>query len=34
MHPVSCTNTDHGVINLVNHGWLKILKLECLENGT
>ena len=29
-----CTNTHHEVTDLVNHGWLKIQKLECLENGT
>ena len=31
MHPFSCTNTHHGVTDL---GWLKIQKLEYLENGT
>ena len=31
MHPVSCTNTNHDVTDLINHGWLKIQKLEYLE---
>ena len=34
MQPVSCTNAHHDVTDLVNHGWLKIQKLEYLENGT
>ena len=34
MHPVSCTNTHHDVIDSVNHGMVKIEKLEYLENGT
>ena len=32
MNSVSCTNTHHNVIDLVHHGWLKIKKLEYLEN--
>ena len=32
MHPVSCTNTHHDVTDLM--GWLKIQKLEYLENRT
>ena len=32
MHPVSCANTHQHVIDLVNHGMIKIQKLECLEN--
>ena len=27
-------NTPHGITDLVNHGWLKIKKLEYLEHGT
>ena len=34
MHPVTCNNTHYDVRELVNHGWLKIQKLEFLENGT
>ena len=34
MHPVSCTNTDHDVLDLANHGRLKIQKLEYFENET
>ena len=34
MHPVSCSNTYHDVTDLVNHGIVKTLKLEHLENGT
>ena len=34
MHAVSCTNTHHGVTDLLNHGIVKIQKLEYLENGT
>ena len=35
MHPIACTNnTHHGVTDLVNMGWLKIQKLEYLENRT
>ena len=26
--------THHDVIELLNHGWLKIQKLEYLEDGT
>ena len=33
-HPFSYTNTHHDVINLVNHGMIKIQKLNYLENGT
>ena len=32
MHPVSCANTHQHVIDLVNHGMIKIQKLDCLEN--
>ena len=34
MHLVSCTNTHRDVTDLVNMKWLKIQKLEYLENGT
>ena len=34
MQPVSCTNTHHDVIDLVNQGMVKIKKLEYLESGT
>ena len=34
MNPVSCTNIHHYVTDLVNRGWLKIQKIEYLENGT
>ena len=34
MHAVSCTNTHHGVTDLLNHGIVKIQKLEYLEDGT
>ena len=34
MHPVSFTNTHHDVADLVNHGMVKNIKLEYLENGT
>ena len=27
MHPVSCTNTDHDVTDLVNHGMVKKWKI-------
>ena len=30
MHPVSCTNTHHGVTDLVNHGMVK----RYFQNGT
>ena len=33
MQPVSCTNTEHGVTNLINHGMVKNAKLEYLNNG-
>ena len=35
MHAVSYVYTDahHDFKDLVNHGWLKIQKLEYLENG-
>ena len=33
MHPVSCPSTHHDVTDLIM-GWLKIQKLEYLENGT
>ena len=32
MHPVSCTNNHCDDADIVNHGWLKIQKLEYLEN--
>ena len=32
--PCLGTNTHHDVTDLVNHRWLKIQKLEYLENGT
>ena len=31
MHPISCINTHHDVTDLLNHGMVKIQKLECLE---
>ena len=34
MDLVSYTNTHRDVTDLVNDGWLKIQKLEYLENGT
>ena len=36
MHPVSCTNTAHDVIDLVNHGMLKNTKsrISSKQNGT
>ena len=35
IHLVSCTDTHHDVTDLVNYiGWLKIKKIEYLENGT
>ena len=34
MHLASCTNTHRDITDLVNMGWLKIQKLEYLENGT
>ena len=34
MWPDSCANTHHDVTDSVNVGWLKIQKLEYLENGT
>ena len=33
MHPVSWTNTHHGVTDVVNKVWLKIQKSKYLENG-
>ena len=33
MHHLSCTSTHHDIADLVNHGWLKMQKLEYLENG-
>ena len=33
MHLVSCTNPHRDVTDLVNHGTVKIQKLEYLENG-
>ena len=32
--PISCTNTNHDVTDLVNHGMVKIQKLDYLENET
>ena len=34
MLPVSCTNTPHDVADFLNHGIVKIKKLEYLENET
>ena len=34
MCPAACTNTHHDIIRFVIMGWLKIQKLEYLENGT
>ena len=34
MHPVSYTNTHYDVTDLINHGMIKIQKLEYFENGT
>ena len=34
MHPVSCASIHHDVTDLGNQGWLKIPKLEYLENIT
>ena len=34
MYPVVCTNTHHHITDLVNHGWVKIQKVEYLENRT
>ena len=34
MHLVSCANTHHDVTDLVIMRWLKIQKLEYLENRT
>ena len=34
MHPVSYSNTHHDVTDLVITGWIKIQKLEHLENET
>ena len=34
MHLISCTNTHRDITDLVNHGMLKIQKLEYLENET
>ena len=34
MHPGLCSNTHHDVTDLVNHGMVKNVKLEYLENGT
>ena len=32
MYPVSCTNnTHHDVTDLVNHGFVKLLKIQKLE---
>ena len=34
MHPVSCTNTHRKTTDLVIMVWLKIQKLEYIENRT
>ena len=34
MHPVLYNDTHHDVTDSVNHGMVKIQKLEYLENGT
>ena len=34
MHLISCTNTHRDVTDLINHGMVKIKKLEYIENGT
>ena len=34
MYLVSCTNTHGDVTDLVNHGMVKIQKLEYFEKGT
>ena len=34
MSPVSFTNTHHDVTDLVNHGMVKITKLNSLDIGT
>ena len=34
MYLISCTSAHRDVTDSVNHRWLKIQKLECLENGT
>ena len=34
MHLVSCTNTQHDVIDLINHETVKNAKHEYLENET
>ena len=34
MNPVSCNNTLQHIIDLVNHGKVKIQKLEYLESKT
>ena len=34
MQPVSCTNIHYHVTDLINHGMVKIQKLEYPENGT
>ena len=33
MHLVSFTNTHHGITDLINHGMVKIQKLEYFESG-
>ena len=34
LHPVSCTNTHHDVINLLNHGMVKNTNFKYLKNET
>ena len=34
MQPVSRTNTQHGVTNLINHGMVKNAKPEYVDNGS
>ena len=34
MHPVPYFNTHHDITDMVNHEWLKIQKLEYIENRT
>ena len=34
MHSVSCTNTHHGIIDMVNQAMVKIQTLEYVENRT
>ena len=34
MHPVACINTHNDIVDFVNHGTVKIRRLEYPENGT